>query len=88
MSGIEYPVDIKDIGKCEHQNNISVNVYGYKNKRLFSLCITTMTVTRHHVNLLHITADETSHYILVKDLSTLVPIQNDNHNGKHYFCQE
>ena len=27
MSGIKYPVDIKDIGKFEHQNNISVNVY-------------------------------------------------------------
>ena len=88
MSGIEYPVDIKDIGKCEHQNNITVNVYGYEDKRIFSSRITTMTVTRHHVNLLHITADETSHYVLVKDLSTPVPIQKDNHNGKHYFCQE
>ena len=28
MSVIQYPVDIKDIGKFEHQNNISVNVYG------------------------------------------------------------
>ena len=28
MSGIQYLVDIKDIGKFEHQNNISVNVYG------------------------------------------------------------
>ena len=26
MSGIKYPVDIKDIGKFEHQNNITVNV--------------------------------------------------------------
>ena len=33
MSGIKYPVDIKDIGKFEYQNNISVNVYGYKNKK-------------------------------------------------------
>ena len=63
MSGIEYPVDIRDIGKCEHQNNISVDVYGYEDKRIFSLRITTMTVTRHNVNLLHITADETSHYV-------------------------
>ena len=28
MSGVKYPVDIKDIDKFEHQNNISVNVYG------------------------------------------------------------
>ena len=59
MSGIQYPVDTKDIGKFKHQNNISVNVYGYE---IFLLRITTMTVARHHVNLLYITADETSHY--------------------------
>ena len=34
MSGIQYPVDIKDIGKFEHQNNISVNVYGYEDKNM------------------------------------------------------
>ena len=34
MSGIQYPIDIKDIGKFEYQSvNISVNVYGYKNKK-------------------------------------------------------
>ena len=33
MSGIKYPVDIKDIGKFEYQNNISVNVCGYENKK-------------------------------------------------------
>ena len=83
---MEYPVDIKDIGKLEHQNNISVNVHGYEDQ-IFSLRITTTTVARHYVNLLYITADETSHYVLVKDLNTLILIQYDNHNGKHYFCQ-
>ena len=33
MSGIQYPVDIKDINKFEYQNNISVNVYGYQDKK-------------------------------------------------------
>ena len=61
MSGIQYPIDIKDIGKSEHQNAISANVCGYKGKKIFPLHITTVTTTRHHVNLLHITADETSH---------------------------
>ena len=31
--GIQYSVDIKDIGKFEPQNNISVNVYGYEDKK-------------------------------------------------------
>ena len=35
MTGIQYPVDIKDIGKFEHQSNISVNIYGYKDKKDF-----------------------------------------------------
>ena len=56
MSGIQYPADIKDIGKSEHQNNISVNVYGYEDKK-------NLPVTYYHCdcwkswNLLYITAD-------------------------------
>ena len=46
-----------------------------------------MTASRHHVNLLYITAGKTSHYVLNKDLSRLVSSQYNNHNGKHYFCQ-
>ena len=42
MSGIQYPVDIKDIGKFEHQNNISVNIYRRKDKKIFPLSITTV----------------------------------------------
>ena len=72
MSGIKYPVNIKDIKKFEYQNSISVNVYGYEDKKIFLLRITTMITARHHVNLLYITAGKTSHYILVKDLSSLV----------------
>ena len=35
MSGVHYPVDIKDIDKFEHQNNISVNIYGCEDKKKF-----------------------------------------------------
>ena len=35
MPGVQYPKDIKDIGKFEHQNNISVNVYGWEEKKYF-----------------------------------------------------
>ena len=87
MSGIQCPVDIKDIGKFERQNNISVNVYGFEDKKIFPFCITTAAVARHHVNLLYITAGEKSHYALVKDLSRLVSSQYNNHKGKAYFCQ-
>ena len=87
MSGIQYPVDIKNIGKFEHQNNISVNVYGYEAKKIFPLRITIMTTASHHVNLLYITVDETLRLVLVKDLSRLVSRQYNNHKIKTYFCQ-
>ena len=49
MCGIQYPVDTKDINKFEYQNNISVNVYGYEDKKIFPLRITIMTTARHQV---------------------------------------
>ena len=42
---------------------------------------------RHHKNLLYITADETLHCILVKDLNQLLLRQYNNHKSKTYFCQ-
>ena len=87
MSRIEYPIDIKDIGRFEHQNNISVNVYGCEDKKIFPLRITTAGVAKHHVNLLYIFAGEKSHYMLVKDLSKLVLRQYNNNKNKKYFCQ-
>ena len=33
MAGIQYPVDIKDIGQLEHQNNLNVNVHGFQDKK-------------------------------------------------------
>ena len=46
-----------------------------------------MNAARHQVNLSYITADETSHYVLVKDLSRLVSRQYNNHNNKKYSGQ-
>ena len=87
MSGVKYLVDIKDIDKFEHQNNISVNVYGYGHKKVSLLSFTTIGIARHHVNLLYSTASETSHYVLVTDLSRLMPRQNNNHKDKKYLVQ-
>ena len=87
MSGSQNPVDIKNIGKFEHRNNISLNEYGYEDKKIFPLRINTVTVARHHVNLLYITPGEKSHYVLVKEVSRLVLRQYNNDKNKKYFCQ-
>ena len=68
MSRVKYPVDIKDIDKFEHQNNISVNLYECEDKKIFPLLITNLDIARHHVNLLYISAGETYHYVLLKNL--------------------
>ena len=54
---------MKDNEKFEHQNNTSVNVYGCEDKKVFPLSITTVGIAKHCVNLLYITAGETSHYV-------------------------
>ena len=56
-----------------------------KIKKFVTLCITNMAVAGHGVNLLHIISGETSHYVLVKDLSRLVSRQYNNHNNKKIF---
>ena len=41
INGIEFPVKVSDITKFERQNqDISINVFGYEEKELFSLYIT------------------------------------------------
>ena len=42
-----------------------------------------MDIARHRMNLLYITAGETSHYVLLKDLSRLILQQNNNQNDKN-----
>ena len=74
MSGVKYPVDIKDIGKFEHQDNISANVYGYEDKKIFPLFI-----------IYHCWRNIA--YVSVKDLRKLVSSQYNNNYHKKYFCQ-
>ena len=64
--GVKHLVDMKDIDKFEQQNNISVNVYWFEDKKVFSLRITTAGIAKNCVNLLYITAGETSHYVCWK----------------------
>ena len=61
MSGIQYPIDINDINKLNTKTILVLMFMGKKIKKTFSLSITTITAARHHVNLLYITAGETSH---------------------------
>ena len=63
MPGIQYSVDIKNIGKFEHQNNISINVYAYEDEKIHLLRITTVNTSKHYLNFLYTTAGKTSRYV-------------------------
>ena len=94
MSGITYPVDLKDIKRFEKQNlDISISVLGYsKDERIYPLRISKFTKAKkenerkHNIVLLLIKKGENSHYCYVKKLSALLSSQVNKHDHKLYFC--
>ena len=46
-SGTEFPVTKKDFRKIEKQNNIKINVFGYKDKQRYPICISKESFEDH-----------------------------------------
>ena len=94
MSGITYPVDLKDIKRFEKQNpDISISVLGYsKDERIYPLRISKYTKVKkederkHNITLLLIKNGDNSHYCLINNLSRLLTSQVNKHSHKLYFC--
>lgn len=96
FSGIDFPVEVKQIAKFEQQNStISVNVYVFdqKDKKIRSLRLT-KNVKSNHIHLLLLTEDSfeddsnqhKKHYCWIKNLSALLSQQiSSDHKHKH-FC--
>lgn len=86
MSGITFPVTLKQIQKVENQNeSISINVFTYEEKTIVPLRITDKHQRVHHVNLLWLTFEDKSHYCLIKDLNRFLSRTN-KHRSQVYFC--
>ena len=83
MSGISYPVAVKDVPTFEQQNNISVNVFGYE-EGYYPLYISRNQRVKH-INLLLIEKDGSTHYCLIKDLNKMLYSQT-KYKGRKYFC--
>ncbi|KAL7643706.1 UNVERIFIED_CONTAM: hypothetical protein RMT77_005704 [Armadillidium vulgare] len=82
--GIKFPVQLKQINKFENQNDVSINVFGLDEKEiLYPLKITKVVKTKH-VDLLLISDNENTHYLLMKHLS---PFINKKHKEKTYPCR-
>ena len=85
VSGIEFPMKVKNISKFEKQTpTISINLFGYEEKELFPVYITERK-KEQHVNLLLISNNDTTHYCLVRNLSRLLASLT-KYKGKKFFC--
>ena len=87
-SGLEFPVSIKDIGKLETRNNISVNILGLDGKDIYIL--RKGGRNGKEINLLMISEGPTdlasrngiNHYTAIKSLSRLLSSKNSNTKRK------
>ena len=83
-SGLEFLVSIKDIGKFETKNNVSVNVLAVEGKDIY--------IHRkgwrigQEINLLMVSEDGINHYTVIKSLSRFLKSSNTKHKCKQHFC--
>ena len=96
-SGLEFPVSIKDIGKFETRNNISINVLAVegrdiyihrKGKRMMGpACPGSRSDSMgREISLLMVSEDGINHYTAIKSLSRLLKSSNTKHKCKQHFC--
>ena len=83
-SGLEFPVSIKDIGKFETRNNISVNVLAVEGRDIY-IHRKGQRMGRE-INLLMVSEDGIRHYTAIKSLSRLLSSKNYNTKRKQHFC--
>ena len=84
-SGLEFPVSIKDIGKFENRNNISINIFTVEGRDIYIHRKGWRMIDRE-INLLLISEDGINHYTAVKSLSRLLKSSNTKHKCKQHFC--
>ena len=84
-SGLEYPVSIKDIGKFETRNNISVNVLAVEGRDIY-IHRKGQRVGRE-INLVMVSEDGIWHYTAIKSLSRLLSSKSSNTKRKQHFCR-
>ena len=84
-SGLEFLVSIKDIGKFENKNNISVNVLAVEGRDIY-IQRKGQRMMGREINLLMVSEDGINHYTAIKSLSRLLKSSNTNHKCKQHFC--
>ena len=84
-SGLEFPVSIKEIGKFETRNNISVNVLAVEGRDVYihRKC----QRVGQEIKLLMVSENGIRHYTAIKSLSRLLSSKNSNTKCKQHFCR-
>ena len=90
-SGITFPVTINQINLIEKQNKININLFGYDTERksVYPIRICEESYD-YHLELLYLEGknelgEETTHYILIKDVNKLL-FTFTKYKGKKHFC--
>ena len=85
MNGIEMPMKLSQVSKFEKQNNISINVFGFEEKVIYPLHITTFRFPSH-VTLLLLSQGDKQHFCLIKDLNKVLGKQQSSDSHRLFFC--
>ena len=84
-SGLEFPVSIKDIGKFETRNDISVNLLAVEGRDIY-IHRKGKRMMGREINLLMVSEDGINRYTVIKSLSRLLKSSNTKHKCKQHFC--
>ena len=86
LSGITFPVTIKQIPKLEKQNKININVFRYDNiKRKLYPYHLSKEKNEEVVNMLYIEEGDKNHYVYIKDFNKLM-YNFTKHKERKHFC--
>ena len=84
MTGITYPIKLKDIHKVEKMNNLSISVFewNFEEKCVIPLKHGCRDGTK--VELLYLESEEASHFVLIKCFNQFMRHRTKYNNSKHH----
>ena len=88
-SNIKFPLQITDISKLEHLNNLIINVFSIDEKEnIIPIRISDKGEENvRTIDMLYIVNGKQSYYCLITDLAKLCRSQATSHKGNNYLCR-
>ena len=81
-TGVEFPISTKHCSRIEAQNKVNIHVLVYENKQFFPIYIS--TGDHEELNLSLISDEEKQHYVLIKNLNSLMRNHTKHHGTKEF----